>query len=95
MPSGQAFRHVFDVGANEGVWSRYAAKTFPTSTIHAFEIVPRTRKFLAVSTAQHVRIIVNDVGLSERPGSVTVDYFPGNSALSSMYSLPHRMIDNM
>jgi hypothetical protein len=87
--TGQTFRHVFDVGANEGVWSRYAVKAFPSSPVHAFEIVSSTRSVLTKNTAQHSRILVNDVGLSDREGSVTVNYFLGNSSLSSMFTFPY------
>ena len=35
---------IFDVGANVGEWSLLALKLYPTSIIHAFEIVPSTYK---------------------------------------------------
>ena len=55
---------VFDVGANEGAWSRSVLKTIPRASIYAFE----PNKILAERLSSiSERIYVHNVGLSSAP----------------------------
>jgi FkbM family methyltransferase len=76
---------IFDVGANVGNWSLTVSELCPEATIHAFEIVPPTARTLAqrVAPSGPGRIVVNPVGLSDVPGTVTVEYPPHASELAS------------
>lgn len=64
---------IFDVGANNGDWSRLAARLNPNSEIHAFEIVPSTFALLAENTADLEKVRKNDVGLSDQDGEILVN----------------------
>ena len=54
---------LFDVGANQGVWTLYAYKLFINSTIHSFEIIPDTFAKLEANTSKFKNIIVNNIGV--------------------------------
>jgi len=55
---------LFDVGANQGEWSRIAASLMPAAAIHAFEVVPDTASVLAARVADLPQVHVNAYGLS-------------------------------
>jgi FkbM family methyltransferase len=65
---GSPVRTVFDVGANTGAWATMAAQTFEAAEIHSFEIVPATAAVFRANAHRLERIVVNDVGLSDREG---------------------------
>ena len=56
-------RTVFDVGANEGVYTRACISRFKNAEIHAFEIAPATYEKLARNLAL-ARGKLNNFGLS-------------------------------
>lgn len=79
---------VFDVGANVGDWSAYAATAFPDAAIHAFEPVPDTHRALARSAASFAgRLKANAFGLSDRDGSLSLRVMEDDSTLSSVVAL--------
>ncbi len=84
---------IFDVGANEGHWSRMASEEFPDSDIHAFEIVQPTFERLEENIKTSANVIPHDFGLSDSEGDLTLLHSPApeESALASIYhdSLNH------
>jgi FkbM family methyltransferase len=67
---------VFDVGANKGDWSKVALQTFPTSEIHAFEVVPATFMELERSVGHEEAMTLNSCGLSNREGTLAMHVDP-------------------
>jgi hypothetical protein len=72
-------RVLFDVGANVDEWSLLAAKTCPTATIHAFELVPPTYTQLQAIAATEPRVRPHPFGLSNIDGVVSCKHHPGPS----------------
>jgi FkbM family methyltransferase len=65
---------IMDVGANVGDWSVAAARALPQASVHCFEPSATTAKLLLDNVAASGladRIVVNQVGLADRPGSRT------------------------
>lgn len=81
-------RVLFDVGANNGEWSRIAARYCPDAKIHAFEIVPATADQCARDCAGFPQIILNRIGLSDSAGTIGVRSF-ANSTHSTILDYPH------
>jgi FkbM family methyltransferase len=77
-------RCVFDVGANAGAWTHLARGSVPNAEIHCFEIVPDTARELERNVAALPGVTINAVGMSDRPGTVTVRFYPGASELSGI-----------
>jgi len=65
---------IFDVGANEGKWALFASELYPASEIHGFEILPSTFKKLNKAIGARKNIRINNFGLSNHEGTITVDY---------------------
>ncbi len=63
---------VFDVGANVGEWSKIVSRMYPKCEIHAFEIIPSTFSTLVKETESMPNIISNNIGLSDKAGTVTM-----------------------
>ncbi|NJK27568.1 MAG: FkbM family methyltransferase [Coleofasciculaceae cyanobacterium SM2_3_26] len=82
---------LFDVGANEGIWSAIAVKFFPNAAIHAFEIVPETRDILKQRTEAFQDITIVESGLSSEPGAVRIRHFPGANQLTTISAYPHNL----
>jgi FkbM family methyltransferase len=84
--SKRNFTTIFDVGANIGDWTNYAARFHPGAKIHSFEIVPSTFARLRENTATlGDRVFANAFGLSDANGEVDVFVAPDNAYVSSMY----------
>lgn len=64
---------IFDVGSNVGQWSERIREISPHSTIHAFEIVPATFKRLRRRTKEFDDYVINNVGLSNETGKITIN----------------------
>lgn len=86
---GCGFKTIFDVGANVGDWTLMARRIFPEATIHAFEIVEQTYEALRRSTEGLPNIVLNDFGLSDREGTVELNFFPNSDALATLTDYPH------
>jgi FkbM family methyltransferase len=78
---------VFDVGAHMGEYSLRLLSLKPSAQIHCFEIVPRVREMLQIQVAKHPNIIVNEFGLSDSNGPVTVTFFPDSLTEARIHSL--------
>ena len=78
---------VFDVGANQGIFSVFASGLAERVRVYAFEPVPDIH---AVLTANRVLYNVQghafNAGLSHTPGRAQFTYYPGLSVLSGMYA---------
>lgn len=61
---------IFDVGANRGDWSLRVKRVFPASQIHCFELSPETYKSLFINLQNEYGVSLNQIGLSDQPGSV-------------------------
>jgi FkbM family methyltransferase len=76
---------IFDVGANIGHFTRYAAEHRPDLRIYAFEPVPPIFEALTANTRElEAEVHLFDAGLAERPGSARFYYYPRVSADSAM-----------
>lgn len=75
---------LLDVGANVGDWSLAACRHLPTAIVHAFEIAPRTAEELRSNAVAAFpdRLIVNDFGLGDREGAITI-YFSEESTTAT------------
>jgi FkbM family methyltransferase len=85
----QQFCCIFDVGAHVGSWALMAHQSFPSATIHCFEIMKPIYETLKERTKGIPNIIVNDLGLSDRAGEMTLKYYPTASDLTSQIDYPH------
>lgn len=74
---------LFDVGANHGDWTETALKWFPKAQVHAFELIAETAKSLKSRYAGKDNVTVNDIGLSDRDGSVSAWMVPGSDVLAT------------
>ena len=79
---------VFDVGAHEGDWSRLFRRLHPRCAIHAFEIVPETFQVLETTTAGWSHLTLNNVGLSDKSGTVEIHLSDQSSLTSTAYPIP-------
>ncbi len=70
---------VFDVGANIGEWSQLASSLYPSSTIHAFEIVPSTYEELVQNVSELKNVITNNFGLSSEEAVITISIGGGST----------------
>ena len=75
---------VFDVGANIGMFSMFAATHRAGLRVFAFEPVPRVCEVLRRNLALlDVDAVVHDCGLSDAPGEAEFVFYPHNSVVSS------------
>jgi FkbM family methyltransferase len=80
---------VFDVGANEGEWTRLARAAFPSATVYAFELIPSTFARLAQNLEGVDGVVLNNFGLSNEDGTVQAKSYLGDSGISSLLDYPH------
>jgi FkbM family methyltransferase len=71
---------IVDVGANVGVFARWAAKTFPESQVIAFEPIPPLYECLVQNLRSGDRAIPRAVGRAHAP--VQMEYLPEYTMLS-------------
>ena len=88
--AGQHFNSIFDIGANVGDWALMAHEVFPKAQIHCFEIVPQTYEALKSNTAHIPEITVNNFGLSDKDGEVSVTFYPHADTLASLVDGAHQ-----
>jgi FkbM family methyltransferase len=79
----------FDVGANVGDWLMLARNALPDSQLHAFEIVESTYAVLHDRFAGNAGVVLNNFGLSDRSGTITMHLFNGTNELTSHVAYPH------
>ncbi|MFK7784941.1 MAG: amino acid adenylation domain-containing protein [Crocinitomicaceae bacterium] len=77
---------VFDVGANDGMFSLYAHLAANQVKIHAFEPLPPTFELLKHNTELYEGdYTVHKIGLARKEETATFSYFPNATVLSTRY----------
>jgi FkbM family methyltransferase len=80
---------VFDVGANIGLFTVFVAHKFPRTRIFAFEPAPPLFAILADNAAWcEAEVLLFNCGLSRRPGTAELTFYPHTSGMSSFYPEP-------
>jgi FkbM family methyltransferase len=81
---------IFDVGANIGDWAVTAAQALRQSHIHCFELDEESRSHLKSRRASEPdRFTIAPSGLDQESGHVAYDFYPAESALTSIIPIPH------
>jgi FkbM family methyltransferase len=77
---------VFDVGANIGLFTLFAAREATEARIFAFEPAPPLFDLLTANAAPYGgRITLYNCGLSRQAGSAALTFYPHSSGMSSFY----------
>lgn len=79
---------VFDVGANIGLFSLFAAETWPGARIFAFEPAPTVFAALEYNLRRLPCARAERVALGRFPGVTTMSYFPGYTMMSGLRADP-------
>jgi FkbM family methyltransferase len=74
---------IFDVGSNQGEWTRMARQMFPTANIHAFEIIPEVYKKFINNGVIDSHVMPNNFGLGAETGTIQMKYCPDNDVYST------------
>ena len=82
-------RTIIDAGANVGDWSLAAAARCPEAEFHLFEISEPTFRTLVDRTGPRGNFHCSNVGLSDRPGTVTIRHYEELPALTTVTTYPH------
>jgi FkbM family methyltransferase len=80
---------IFDVGANVGDWSALAHQAIPNAQIHSFEIIDGTYAALRKRLSNHRGVHLNNFGLSDKSGTITMRLFDSSNGLASHVAFPH------
>jgi FkbM family methyltransferase len=83
---------LFDVGANQGAFTRLFARRFPNARIWCFEPAAATRKLLVANLADLPTAKVMPFGLSAQPGLAQLYSDAEGSGLASVYP---RQLDDL
>jgi FkbM family methyltransferase len=79
---------VFDVGANIGMFSLYAAQKWPGARLFSFEPVPRTFDALSRNVAHLPNVRVFNMALGDAPQSKELTFYPQYSMMSGFDADP-------
>ena len=79
---------IFDVGANQGEWTRLALRYFPDAQYHLFEIVPSTCERCRAAVHDAPGVFVNNVGLGEEEGEIPLFLVSHNDRWTSAVASP-------
>ena len=78
---------IFDVGANIGLFSLFAAKTCCNLEVYAFEPIPPVFELLRLNTEIHsLNVKLFDVGLAAETKQDTFTYYPHVSLISGRFA---------
>jgi FkbM family methyltransferase len=77
------FKTIFDVGSNVGDWALAAKKSFPSSTIHCFEVSSKTYRTLS-ERLKGSYFIVNNIGLADKCGVFEYKDYGENSGFNTI-----------
>lgn len=80
---------IFDAGANVGDWTLAANACCPGARIHSFEIAKPTFQVLVANTRQFPEVHCQNVGLSDRAGTIRIRYYDRLPALTTSSDYPH------
>ncbi|MFI6340820.1 FkbM family methyltransferase [Streptomyces sp. NPDC050535] len=73
---------IFDVGANIGIFSLFAAQSWPAAKIYAFEPVPEIFKILRENVRTLPDVTLYNSALGEKTGTKDITYYPRYTMLS-------------
>lgn len=59
---------IYDIGANEAVWTQLARAVIPAATIHAFEALPKYQKVYKKNTSGLHNVTLHEVALGAQDG---------------------------
>lgn len=76
--------NIFDVGSNQGDWSRVCLDYFNNSTLYCFELVPETLTRLHKNMDQFNNVRILDYGLSNQNDTVDISWNKSNDETSSI-----------
>ena len=86
LPAGSV---IFDVGANMGMFTLFAASRCPDARIYSFEPIPPTFEVLSRNASMHVPgAKVFNCGLADHAHRDTFTFYPQMSGLSGRYAVP-------
>ncbi len=78
---------VFDVGANIGMFTLFILHNFPEARVYAFEPAPPLFELLRRNTEGFGgRVRLFPFGLSDRPGTASLTYYPNTTGMSSFHA---------
>jgi FkbM family methyltransferase len=77
---------VLDVGANVGVAAAYFASECRAGLVHSFEPVEPLFRLLEGNLRAFPACVAHGYGLSSAPGEARITYYPGATAMSSLYA---------
>lgn len=78
---------VLDVGANIGLFTLFVGTRFPRARIFSFEPAPPLYRRLSKNAARHApRARLFNAGVSSRPGTAELTFYPASSGLSSFHA---------
>ena len=80
---------IFDIGANVGDWSELAHQAIPNAQIHSFEIIEGTYAELQERLSNRTGVQLNNFGLSDKSGTITMRLFDSSNGLASHVAFPH------
>lgn len=84
---------VIDIGANAGWYAINIAKTYPSSTVLAFEPIPKTYDFLEknIKLNRVSNVVAHRFGLSDESKDLTFYFYPEGSVNASSANVSERM----
>lgn len=77
---------VLDVGANVGVAAAFFGAQCEAGVVHCFEPVPPVFELLRQTASRVPACVAHAKGMSSRPGTATITYYPGAHAMSGLYA---------
>jgi len=83
---------VFDVGANQGEWSKHVLNMQPSITVYAFEPAPVTCTKLRLNFANLKNVHIFNIALSKEVGKKTFFWYNTNQQATECCGLYHRPI---
>jgi FkbM family methyltransferase len=80
---------VLDIGANVGQWAQVALPIVGDRPLHCFEMVPETFAALRRNIGAAPNVMLNNVGLGARGGTLEVHHCPAASVVSSAFAVDY------
>lgn len=84
---------IFDVGANKGEWTKTILSFCPQATIHVFEPITFVFDILTKSLPTQANIILNNLAISNRIGTVNFTVYDNNLYMTQLSSIYRRNKD--
>lgn len=86
---------IFDVGANQGDYSRLALTACPQAHVYAFEPIPAVFDQLVANLAQDPRAELFPLALADHNGPKTFDFDPTNTGITSAVQGVHEFVHGL